>query len=86
MRYDNRFEDIDRAMSRAVVRITDKATGLVGWLADNPSETATDIPAHAKRFNRLADAWDAVDRNRAAFRGATLEAVSVLELWEEPHD
>ena len=74
------YDAIDRAMSRAVVRIT-YPNGIILWLAANAAETATDVPDHVKRFNRLADAWDAVDRNRAIFRGATLEAVSVCDLF-----
>jgi hypothetical protein len=77
------FEAIDRAASRAVVEIRHPNGGLM-WLADNEAETATDIPANAKRFNRLADAWDAADRNREAFRAAELEAVSVVTLWNRP--
>ena len=76
------YDAIDRAMSRAVIRITyHHAPDVRLWVADNPSETATDLPEHAKRLYRLADAWDAIDRLSPEFRGATLDAVSVADLW-----
>jgi len=71
-----RWDSIDRAVSPAVIRLTHRDTGNVLWIADNPSETATDIPADVKRYNRLSDAWDAVDRNRAAFPDFDVDAVS----------
>lgn len=76
------YDAIDRAMSRAVVRLTHKATGAKMYLSDNASETATDIPQNVKRFRSLADAWDAADRNAADFPGFDVAAVSVLELWD----
>jgi hypothetical protein len=75
------YEAIDRAASRAVVRLCYSDGRAPLFLADNASETATDIPANAKRFRDISSAWDACDRNRASFPDATLEAVSVVELW-----
>jgi hypothetical protein len=77
------YEAIDRAASRAIIRIayTDGRKPL--YIADNAAETATDIPANVKRFRDVTDAWQAADRNRASFPDATLEAVSVVELWNQ---
>jgi hypothetical protein len=73
-------EALDRAASRAVIRLT-YSNGVTLWLADNREETATDIPANVKRFHRLAEAWAHVPRLEQSFRDATVEAVSVVELW-----
>lgn len=80
------YDAMDRAMSRAVLKVVAMPPGipvLRGWIADNAAETITDIPDLAKRFNRLADAWDAADRLMAepGMRGIKLEAVSVADLW-----
>lgn len=73
------YEAIDRAMSRAVVKIT-YPNGVTLWLSDNTAETATDIKNNVRRFSHIGAAWDACDRIRSEFRGATVEAVSVLEM------
>ena len=81
------YEAMDRAMSAAVLRAVTLPNGQRPhgrfWISDAPEEGMTDIPDRAKRFNRLADAWDAADRlmREPGMRGIKLEAVSVADLW-----
>ena len=66
----------DRAMSRYVVRLERAGQTFPMWIADNQSESATDIPERRKIYR------DATDARMSIFR--LCDEWPSFRLWAEP--